>query len=158
MNTFFAGLLFGFLIYWAILALLIPQINFDTENQMVVAFVLSGPILWSVIGVIVIVRFVQESIRKSKYKALIIDIKTDEIYYTDSNWDEKEDSYPYYISWLYETEKGQQVMNEITEKYSEYWNKKFLGFGKINIRYCPKIVWKQYKKYKLSKSGKKKDE
>ena len=149
MNNFISGLLLGFLIYWFIFFFIVAVKNFETEREAIIYFILGGPPTWIIVGVIIIIQFISKLVKKVKYKALVINKSDNKIYYTNSNWDSDEMYEDSGIVWLFSTEAGKREFEEIKLKYAKYWNKKFLNTDTINIRYCPKIVWKRYSKYKI---------
>lgn len=151
MNNFISGLLLGFLIYWFIFFFIVAVKNFETEREAIIYFILGGPPTWVMVVAMIIIQFISKLVKKVKYKALVIDKSNDKIYYIDSKWDSEEKYENNEIVWLFSTEIGRKEFKEIELKYAKYWNKKFLNTDNINIRYCPKIVWKRYPKYKIKK-------
>lgn len=82
------------------------------------------------------VRKTKKLIKKSKYKSLIED-KNGNIYWCNFDKVEK----------IRETTELDFTRKDFSE-YFNYWNKSMCVFDRPNVRYTPKIVWKQYPKYK----------
>lgn len=101
--------------------------------------ILSGIFTWIIMLVNLTIRKIPKIRKGMKYKSLIED-ENGNIFYCNSN---KVDDI------LENT--NMKFTNKDFDEYFKYWNKKFCSFRKPNVRYAPKIIWKQFKKYKGEK-------
>lgn len=84
MEMFIYGLLAGMGVYWLICGVMLPFIEFESERNMVLYGIFGGGIVWIMWLVMFIIRRCSNVIKKKRYKALVIDEDSKEIYYADS--------------------------------------------------------------------------
>jgi hypothetical protein len=140
MINFWIGLLVGCGIYWIISLIIWLTFEFNSDKEQVTIMILGGPLIWITFLGYIIYCWVKHLIKVCKYKSLIVDLCTETIYYCNPSKVSKIiDSTNGRVTWLYHCSP---LYERVTKSYKKYFKD-----GKINCRYVPKIIWKQYQRW-----------
>lgn len=140
MIDFWLGFLVGCGIYWIFCLVVWLTSEFNNDTQQILFMVFGGPLIWLTFLGHVVYCWVRHLIKVSKYKSLIIDICTETIYYCNpSRVSRIIDSTNGRVTWLCH---HRMLYEQVTKPYKNYYKD-----GKINCRYVPRIIWKQYQRW-----------
>lgn len=141
---FYYGLLAGMGIYWILCAVLSFFIEFDSDKNMVLYGIFGGPIIWIILFITSIVKGGIKVVKKIRYKALVINTDTKEIFYANDNWEKY--CHDDRIVSLRQDDYGQEVYKKLNEEYRKKTNSKSKSKYLFWSYACPKSVWKKYPK------------
>lgn len=140
MINFWIGFLIGCAIHWILNLIIWLTFEFETDRQQTVFRIVGGPLIWLTFLGYVIYCWVKHLIKVSKYKSLIIDVCTETIYYCNpSRVSRIIDSSNGRVTWLCHY---RMLYEQVIKPYKNYYKD-----GKINCRYVPRIIWKQYQRW-----------